>query len=294
MPVRLTALIPILMTLAPLAGARAPVYLPDAQGTYLLASYLDLQSSDLDANAGEIGGERSALDAQYRAKDSAWRFALGHEYDALDIGLTGAEPETNGDLHTLHIATAWTQVNGNGELSVTLAPSISTSSNVMKDPGEWNSDSAQLWAAILWQHRGQHWDWVLGVAHDFRFGESRFYPVAGLNWQSDRVSIWATYPDLVFNWDINNHWLLTFDLSPDGNEWHAFDSELENGDEFQRDAWQAELRMSFQTSNGLRVGLSAGYQFDQRWRMRLENGEQFNRASDGNAFLGFHLGWYGH
>ena len=283
------ALIAILLCLPATALARPPVYVDEVAASFLSISYLDYQSSDLDSNAGEIGGERSLFDAQYQSDAAGWRVGLGHEYDALDIQLSGAEPQANGDLHTLHLTGALELPQQSGPLTLTLAPAISTSSNAMKDPGEWTSDTLQIWAAALWQPTGEHWDWVPGIAHDYRWGQSRVYPVAGITGTYRQISYWATWPDLSIAWDIDERWLLEFDLSPDGNEWYAFDRDLDNGDEFRREAWQGDLQISYQAFGGLRLGVSAGYQFDQAWRIRLRDGEWLR--VDGVGVVGVHVGW---
>ena len=48
------------------------------------------------------------------------------------------------------------------------------------------SDSLQLWAAAAWRKPSLHGEWILGLAHDYRFGQSRVYPVAGMGWQFSR------------------------------------------------------------------------------------------------------------
>jgi hypothetical protein len=293
-PVRHCA--PILACLLlPLPGAaREPVFLSPAHNAYLRIVYGELETTDLAAGNGDVGGARTFVAGGYRGQDTPWRVALGHEYNALDIELNGAAPDTNGHVHTLHVAGSWTLPAADGRLELTVAPAISASSNAFKEPGELDTDSAQLWASATWQLPSRQWDWVLGLAHDYRFGQARLYPVAGLSWQQDRFFLWATYPDLVARWNFAQPWALAFTVGPDGNEWQAYDQDLERSDDFRREAWQAGLELGYRWRNGLSLKLASHYYWDQRWRMRLEDGGLLRSVAENSAFLGIELGWSRH
>jgi hypothetical protein len=275
-------------------GAREPVFLIPEHHVYLRAAYGDMQTTDLDGATGDVGGARTTLSAGYRGQANSWRVALGHEYDARDVQLADAAPDTNGHLHTLHVAASWRLPAADGRLVLTFAPAISASSNLFKDPGKLDTESAQLWAAATWQVPSRRWDWVLGLAHDYRFGKARLYPVTGLSWQHDRFFLWATYPDLVARWKFAQQWALAFTVGPDGNEWQAYDEDLERSDDFRREAWQAGLELGYRWRNGLSLKLASHYYWDQRWRMRLEDGGLLRARAENSAFLGIELGWSRH
>ncbi len=273
------------------AQARTPIYLVPEDRAHITIAYQDFEDSDFDGSQGELGGSRSTLSAGYRGEKQPWHLGLGHSYDALDIQLSGAQPQTNGDLHTLHLAGSWTLPVAAGRLDFTLAPAVSASSNAIKDPGELDSDSLQLWGGASWRFPAAHWDWVLGVAHDYRFGRSRVYPMAGLTWRDENWSLWLTYPDVIVRFESAQGWSLAFSTSPDGNEWRAYSRDFERSDDFRREAWQSALEASYRWRNGLSVGVSAGYHWDQAWRIRREDGEQLRSGSDDAAFLGAQLAW---
>lgn len=273
------------------ASARTPVFLEPEYDTHLSARYRDWQTSDLQNRAGDIAGARTRLEGGYRNPQRSWRLALGHEYNALDIEFAGPEPQTNGHLHTLHLAAGWSLQAGNGNVALTVAPAISTSSNALKNPGELDARSLQMWAAAIGQFPAGGWDWVAGIAHDYRFGESRAYPVAGAEWRGERLFFRATYPDLVLRWSPANQWTLGFSLGPDGNQWRAFDEDLEDSDDFRREAWEAAAWARYRWRNGLSLGFSTGYMWDQQWRMRLETGEQLRTRAENANFVGVELGW---
>jgi len=272
--------------------ARPPIALGMEEGTRLSAEYLDLDASTLQARSGAISGARSRVLARYVSADSGWSVAFGHEYNALEISLAGPQPQANGDLHTLHLAGSWQRPLAGGSLQLAIAPAISVSSNALKNPDVIDEDSVQLWGAALWRGRGPRWDWILGVAHDYRFGEARAYPLAGMAWEGERVSLWATYPDVVLDWSISDSWSASVSVAPDGNQWQAFDRPLERSSDFRRQAWQTELRIAYRWRSGLRLGLAAGRFWDQRWRFDLEDGERLRTDSEDSAYVGLRVDWF--
>lgn len=282
-----------LLTVSPV-WARPAFHWTTTEGTFVSVDYLSFEDSGLDTSDGEIGGPRSTGAGQFAFDtDHGWVAGLGHEYNALDIeAFSAAPPQTNGDLHTLHLATQWHTPVGGGELRLAAAPAISVSSNGLKNPDELGRDSLQLWGAALYQWPGSLFDWVLGVAQDYRFGERRVYPLVGIEWQSERIELRAVYPDIELAWMPTSHWLLTTGVTPDGNVWQAFDRELEHYDEFRREAWQAQLGIAYQFSNGIRLGGIAGLSWDQQWRFRRQDGSLARLDSEDSAFFGLHLGWY--
>ena len=208
------ALLFVCLLLSPPVEARTPVFLQAEDDAYLNASYRDLQTSELQDTAGDVGGARTRFAGGYRNPERAWWLALEHEYNALDIQLTGPEPQSNGHLHTLHVAAGWLLEAGSGNVALTFAPAISTSSNALKNPGELDASSIQLWAAAIGQIPAGGWDWIAGIAHDYRFGESRIYPVAGVDWRGEQFFLRVTYPDLTLRWQPADRWTLDAGYHP--------------------------------------------------------------------------------
>ena len=275
------------------AWSRPAFFWRTDSGTFVAIDYLDLrQSTFLDGNGG-IDGTRSLVAAQYApGHDSSAVLGFGHEYNALAIAQPGLpEPQTNGDLHTLHLASQWRSKLAGGDFRVAAAPAVSVSSNALKNPDVLNSDSLQLWGAALYSRSAGGVRWILGAARDFRFGEGRVYPVAGFEWHHETLSLRATYPDIQLTWRLSGRWVLKGELAPDGNAWQAFRRDLREEDGFYREAWAAQLGLVHRFGNGLQVGFLAGLHWDQRWQYRLQNGDLATPRGDSSAFLGVHLGW---
>ena len=276
------------------ASARAPFYWSSEPGTQLAGDYLSLADTDYGDQTGRTGGQRSALRGQYApGDDSPWLFGAGHEYDALDIETVAeSEPQTNGDHHTLHAFGQWRATVAAGTPRLTLAPALSVSSNGLKNPEELDRETAQLWgAAVYYRQRGAI-TWVAGAARDYRFGRGEIYPVAGLQWRSKQSIVSLVYPDLLLGRDIGNGWSLQLTTSPDGNEWLAYDRDMQQRDSFRREAWQSDLRLLYDFQSGLQFGMSAGFHWNQEWRYRQEDGAIARPDSEDGTFFGLHVGWY--
>ena len=276
------------------ASARSAFFWDMAAGTRLSVDYIEFEDSELGSpTQGDIGGQRSTSAVQYDfAVKGDWVLAAGHEYNALDIAADpGETPQSNGDLHTLYLATRWVGKIGPGRLQLAIAPALSVSSNALKDSDTWNSDSRQWWGAATYVMPGNNVDWVFGLGHDYRFGDPRTYPVAGLQWRDNLHQVLLTYPDISLVRALGRSWILGFTTAPDGNRWQAWDKNLEESDDFRHQAWQSELYLRFGLHNGLRLGLAVGYHWNQQWKYRNQNGGVTKQVGDNSSYVGLHLGW---
>jgi hypothetical protein len=81
-------------------------------------------------------------------------------------------------------------------------------------------------------------------------------------------------------------------VEPDGNEWWAYDRGLSDANEFRRQAWKADARLSYQFANGVLAGASVGYHWDQEWRFRRQDNSLARLHSDNSYFVGLHISWH--
>ena len=274
----------------PVAQARDALHWQAEDGSQLTASYRWLSTTHLVAGEGDIQGRRTDLAAQW---DSGRGLVAGlhHEYNALDINAAAATPITNGDLHTLSGAISRDYEVRGGTLRLALAPALSASSNAISDPGELNGDSVQLWASAIAMLPATRGEWVLGAARDHRFGDATVYPVAGWRWRSGPWRVRLVYPDLLLQRKLGGEWSLRFGVSPDGNEWQAFDDKLARDEAFVREAWRAELRLSRRWGQRLETALSAAWFWQQHWDYVARDGERLGVDSEDSHAFGLHLRW---
>ena len=279
---------------APPVSARSAFFWDMEQGTRLSVDYLEFEDSELETQPqGNIGGQRSTTALQYDfSGEQGWVLAAGHEYNALDIDVEpDAEPQANGDLHTLSLATRWLGSMGPGRLQLAVAPALSLSSNALKDTDSWDSNSLQWWGAATYILADDKVNWIVGLARDYRFGDPRAYPVMGLRWSDDLHQVMLTYPDISVVRALGESWGLGFTIAPDGNRWQAWDRDLEASDDFRREAWQSEVFLRYGFRNGFRLGLAVGYYWSQQWKYHNQSGGVSRIDSEDSGYVGFHLGW---
>lgn len=257
--------------------------------------YRALDVSDFDQPPdSSLDGVRTVFNTGYQWQNGLMS-AIGHSYDGMDFELpANMVPPTNGDVHTLHLTTGWHGPWAGGTLSLALAPAISASSNAFNTPEEWSSEMLQVWGSVLYTHpfgeEGNGINWVAGLAHDYRFGEDRVYPLLGLRWTGARTRLQLVYPDLLLEQDFGSGWTVAFSTSPDGNRWRVYDSDHQNSEDLVREGWLSELRLHKRWQR-LDIAISAGYQWHQRWIYRTAGGAETALSSDDTPTLGLHFRW---
>jgi hypothetical protein len=276
------------------AIARPPLYEGAGQSTQITVSYAENADADFDPPVdGETGGQRTDINGLWDLGEPGG-VALGysHQYDSLDIDLADGDTLSNGHHHTIAIPLHWhRELDGGDEMSLSLAPALSVSSNVLKDLDLADSDAVQLWGSAMYRLDGDRIDWLFGVMHDYRFGEGRVYPVAGAEWSSESTSLRVTYPDIAANWHFAERWSLDASVSPDGNLWRVWDRDKNIDSDFEREAWRAELAVNYQLTRGWRVGLTAGYSWDVEWEFVTESFGPTRTGGDSQTTIGINIRW---
>jgi hypothetical protein len=250
------------------------------------------QDSGFEAPAaGEVGGFRSGALAAYRWAGGV-TLSAGYSYDAMDFELPAAQaPPTTGDLHTLNLALGWRGPWAGGAVSVVVAPAVSASSNAIKEPGHWRGNMAQLWGAAYYARPRGAGDWLLGLAHDYRFGEGRIYPLLGWRWAGDHSRVRLVYPDLLLERDLGTTWTLSLMTGPDGSRWRVFDDDQHEDQALVREAWQTEVRLRKRWRQRFELSFSLGYLWHQRWSFSDRGGARQRLESENTPTAGLHLRW---
>ena len=276
------------------AIARPPLYDSAGQSTQIAASYLENENADFDPPVdGETGGQRTDINGLWDLGEPGG-FALGysHQYDSLDIDLAEDEVLSNGHHHTIAIPVHWhRRLDDGDEVSLSLAPALSVSSNVLKDLDLADSDAVQLWGSALYRISGAHVDWLLGLNHDYRFGEGKVYPVVGGEWANEATTVRITYPDITANWQFSERWSLDASVLPDGNLWRVWDRDREIDSDFEREAWRAELALIYGLPRGWSFGLTAGYSWNVSWKFEREALGIARPGAESQVTAGLYIGW---
>ncbi|HEX7082068.1 MAG TPA: hypothetical protein VF329_13750, partial [Gammaproteobacteria bacterium] len=142
----------------------------EAPEPYAFASlaFVNHERAALEADNGYTDQETRdfALGFADRAGGFAW--GIAHRYQIFDF--SGIEPQTNGHLHTTWLPLHW-RLGDSRQWRVSVAPALSTSSNVYRKPGEWDGKSFTLLAAAVATTQLSRRSSVrYGLCGDHRFG----------------------------------------------------------------------------------------------------------------------------
>lgn len=257
---------------------------------YLSAGYLADENQDIDGGLGEVQQVNTVFDLLLRPNDT-WSFGVGHRYAILDFD--SLEPETNGHLHTLFVPLHRQSRSETGSFRASIAPALSTSSNILKDPGEYSADALQLLAALEWgRSLGRKANLRFGVCGDHRFGSYRIYPLISVDWQPNADwSIEVGFPTLQARFRISSRFSSSVRFTPDGNEWHVAGKSLENQSRLVYEAYLLEWTLSWQASRSLAVTASVGRQYQNRYEMTLQDGSQVQLSSEPATRIGAAMVW---
>ncbi len=286
----LCALLPCVANALPGIDTNVDICGQPATFPYVSAGYVADEKQDIDGGLGEVEQVNTAFDLMLRP-DDRWSFGVGHRYAILKVD--PLEAETNGHLHTLFFPLHWQSRSESGSFRASIAPAISTSSNILKDPGQYSADALQFLAALEWaQSLATAVNLRYGICGDHRFGNYRIYPLVSVDWQPN--SDWAIevgFPTLQARYRISSRFSSSVRFTPDGNEWHVADKSLENESRLVYEAYLLEWTLSWQASRSLALTASVGRQYQNRYEMTLRDGSQVQLSSEPSTRIGAALLW---
>ena len=148
----------------------------------MAAAVYDNAKSSFERDPGKTDRDDFGTDVLF-ASSGRWAFGGGHRRVILNVD--GIEPQTNGYLHTFFAVAHRLGAHKNGGIRFSIAPALSASSNITKDPDEYTADALQLLAALVWDREIiDRLKIRYGLCGDHRFGEYRVYPVIGMDWRA--------------------------------------------------------------------------------------------------------------
>ena len=145
-PVRLTRIgLGVLLLVPATVLASTDICQSPDESSHLSFGYYQQDWNELDGGAGSIRRTDQNSELHYEMND---RLSLGiaHRYVILDVA--PQQLQTNGHLHTVTFPLHRQSGPDGKSFRLSIAPALSASSNVMKDPGEYGGDTFQLLAAV--------------------------------------------------------------------------------------------------------------------------------------------------
>ena len=219
-----------------------------------------LQNAALDSGA-EVSFSRNALTTGIIAsseQNHSMTIDFNFQYTIVGFDDT-VSPMTNGHLHSWDFPLSWHRKGADYTLDYYLAPVISVSSNVLKNPDLLDREGMQLWTGMVYKKNlNQQSAWLLGFRSDHRFGPYRVYPVAGFCWQpSTNWQLQLALPDFSIRRFFSNGINIKLFAEPDGNKWHVFSKDETSSSDFIYNAIVTGLSIEWRINSTVRLELSA-------------------------------------
>lgn len=256
----------------------------------IAVGYYDYDESGLAGTAEQVRRNNHNIDLHYQHGDT-WSFGAGHRYVILDTD--PLELQTNGHLHTVFFPVHRLSHSGDNGFRFSIAPTLSASSNVMKDPGEYSADTFQLLAALIWTRElSGRTDLRYGVCGDHRFGEYEIYPSVSIAWRPHpALMIELGFPTTRLSYQATPSVDLSLRVAPDGNEWHVKNKGLEKQSQLVYEAALVEWTLSWHPVDDFALTLAVGRAFDNAYDVTLLDDRRVELAGDAVMRVGATLEW---
>ena len=203
------------------------------------------------------------------------------------------ELQSNGHLHTFFLPLHRETGSDRKSFRLSIAPALSASSNVIKDPDQYNADAFQLLAGLVWSRQAPGRAMVrYGICGDHRFGNFKVYPLVSVDLQPD--SDWTIklgFPTSQLTYRVSRNLTSSLTIAPDGNEWYVKDKSLQKQSSVVHEAWLFEWTFSWLMGRNFTVKATVGKQFRNRYEMTLLNDDRINLHTGPVTRLGAAITW---
>ena len=260
--------------------------------SHLTTKIISHNESAIERNLGDTEQENYNLDLMINSADHSLLFGFGHHYSIIDISTL--DPQTNGHLHTFFLPLHWISHNDVRSFRFSVAPALSASSNVMKNPGQYTADAFQLLAALVWDRRlSDRVSLLYGLCGDHRFGNYRIYPLIGVHWQFNPLWTFELgYPTSQLRYQFSAGSTSSLQITPDGNEWYILDKDLSQHSQFVYQSYALEWSFDWQLGAKLTLTTSVGRQLHNRYEMTLRDGSRVRLAGESATRFAARLRWH--
>jgi len=262
-----------------------------AAESHVTIAYYDQEASSLEGNPGETNLENYNSDVLFRSNDK-WIFGAGHRSTILN--LDQIELQTNGYLHTFFFPVHRLSQSDKRGFRFSIAPALSASSNVTRDPDEYSIDAVQLLAAWIWNRQlSDRLDLHYGVCADHRLGDYQVYPVFNFSWViNPDWHVEIGFPTSQITYAVSDRLASSMRITPNGNEWYVKDKSLTKHSKFVYEAYILEWVFSWRTHANFMLAASLGREFQSKYEMTLLDDSRVRLGSEPATRVGLALAWH--
>jgi len=258
--------------------------------SHLSIAYYVHEESPLGTTSGTSNLENFSTNFLYNT-NSNWAFGLGHRTTILNVD--GLDLQTNGYLHTFFLPIHRLSKSDNKTFRFSIAPALSGSSNVVKDPDEYSADAVQLLAALIWERQlDEHRTLSYGICGDHRFGDYQIYPAVSASWQPHPSwSLEFGFPRSQLTFQASKSLTSVLRIEPNGNEWHVKDKSLQKDSQLLYEAYLLEWAFNWRAHEHLMLSASVGREFDRHYELTLLDDSEVRLPGDAATRIGVALAW---
>lgn len=259
--------------------------------TQLAIAYYGHERSSFKRGPGATNRVQYSTDLLLKLNDK-WALGVGHRSTILNVD--DLVLQTNGYLHTFFFPVHRTNHSDGNSFRLSIAPALSGSSNVVKDPNQYTKDAFQLLAAMVWKRQiSDQLSLNYGVCGDHRFGGYQVYPVIGFDWQPRpdwRIEL--GFPTSQLSYEVTKTFDLSLRASRNGSEWYVKSKSLERDSKFVYEAYVLEAAFGWRLHQHFKLTASVAREFDGRYMMTLFDESRARLSSDSATRVGVALAWY--
>ena len=241
------------------------------------ASMTRVPAADAPAGA-QLEARETRLSASFgRRTWQSGSLDFGADYQYTRYVYAGIDSR-NRDLHRLQFPVHFDTDVGGWQLQGYVAPGLSTSSNVLGDIfNRASGDDFLVTGRLRLQRKSDGRTWFAGIAHDRRFGRSRAYPVAGLEFDPrSGVQVRLAYPDPSVAVDLSDRQSIQVDVYPAGHEWHVATDDFSSEFDYRAEAWRGQLTWRMPLWKKVGLDFAAGYEFGREHGLTDDAGARLN------------------
>lgn len=249
------------------------------------------QVARIEPLPGSTRQQHRNFDVLARAGSTRLTFGYGHRYTLFDFA--NISPQTNAHLHTAYFPLHWTNESQNQSFRLSIAPTLSASSNLIGRPTEHRGETLHwLFALAGRRNLDDRTTLLYGVCGDLRFGEYKVYPQAAIEWTSGPDWLFeAGFPRSRVLYRLTDVLTSTLQVAPDGSEWRVMNRERTERSQFNYEAYALDWSIEWQAGSRIAVSMSVGKTLRDRLRLTLVDGQRVRLSTESVLNAGFGLRW---
>jgi hypothetical protein len=258
--------------------------------SHLSIAYYDHERTRLGTGGGTSKSEDFGTDLLYHARGD-WSYGFGHRTTVLNVD--GLDLQTNGYLHTFFLPVHRLSESNGRRFRFTIAPALSGSSNVVKNPDEYSSNALQMLVALVWERPlRDRWALSYGICGDHSFGDYRVYPAVSANWQPHpRWSVEFGFPRSQLTVRLSKSVASVLRIAPNGNEWYIKDKSLRRNSQLVYEAYLFEWAFKWRAHENFMLAASVGRELDRDYDLALLDENVVRLPGDDATRVGVALAW---